>query len=134
MLCWSCNKEMAATAKFCPHCEAEVMDEPPAEAMALLENFLSNLRPDALDELRNAFENSESGEDFVNQIMIGDCPKCGSSETSDCENDPEINDPCIARCLACGQLWCPDCGAFFQKNQILDHDCPAWEDMLDDEE
>jgi hypothetical protein len=134
MLCWSCNKEIAETAKFCPHCEAEVMEEPPAEEVALVANFLSNLSPANLDELREAFENCESGEDFVNRIMVGDCPKCASSNTGNCENDPEIDDICVARCLDCGQLWCPDCGEFFEKSQSIQHDCPAWEDMPDDEE
>ena len=76
-----------------------------------------------------------AGEEFVNRIMVGDCPACGSSETSDCENDPEIDDPCVARCLACGQLWCPDCGEFFQDDQFADHDCPAWEGIdFDDDD
>jgi hypothetical protein len=46
--------------------------------------------PDLLSELRDAFDKSASGEDFVNRIMVGDCPHCGCSKTGDCENDPEI--------------------------------------------
>lgn len=134
MLCWSCHKEIGETAKFCPHCEAEVFEAPAEDELKLVQGLLSQMNAELLDELRDAFEKSESGEDFVNRIMIGDCPKCGSSATSDCENDPQIENACIARCTDCGQLWCADCGELFDKNKIIDHDCPAWEDIGDDDD
>ena len=135
MKCWSCRKEIPDTTKFCPHCEAEVVEELTANEKEAAEEFLASMSPDLIDELRNAFENSATGEEFVNRIMVGDCPKCGSSNTADCEQDPEIDDACIARCLDCGQLWCPDCGELFQKGHASDHDCPAWEDLdFDDED
>jgi hypothetical protein len=88
-----------------------------------------------MSELRDAFEKSATGEEFVNRIMVGDCPKGGSSKTADCENDPEIDDPCVARCFESGQLWCPDCGEFFTDDKFAGHDCPAWEDIdFDDDE
>ena len=133
MICWSCRKEIPATAEFCPHCEAEVEEEPPANAIAAAQSVLDNMSPELLDELGEAFEMSSSGEEFVNRIMIGDCPKCGSSNTDDCENDPDVNDICLGRCLECGQLWCPDCGALLNEDQAADHDCPAWSDVDDGE-
>jgi hypothetical protein len=133
--CWNCQQEIPHTAEFCPHCQAKVVEEPPADAKDVIESILGSLGPDAMDELREAFERCETSEEFVNRIMIGDCPKCGSSKTSHCENEPEINDPCVARCLDCGQLWCADCGEFFKDGQAGDHDCPAWEDIdLDGED
>ena len=135
MLCWSCQQEIAATAEFCPHCEAPVEQEPTAEEKAAVELALAGLSPDVIEELREAFEKSATGEEFVNRIMIGDCPACGSSATGDCENDPDIDDATIARCFECGQFWCPDCGELFQRNQLDNHDCPAWDDLdidLDD--
>ena len=93
-------------------------------------NALASLEPELIGELRDTFEKSATGEEFVKRIMVGDCPKCGSSKTADCENDPDIDDPCVARCFECGQLWCPDCGEFFNDN-FADHECPAWEDVED---
>ncbi|MFV2067864.1 MAG: hypothetical protein ACC645_12890 [Pirellulales bacterium] len=136
MFCWSCQKEIPEAAKYCPHCEAEVEKEPTAEERAAIENAMAGMSPELIDELRDTFEKSATGEDFVNRIMIGDCPKCGSSNTGDCENDPEVEDLCVGRCFDCGQLWCPDCGECFNNAaQSTDHDCPAWDDMdFDDED
>jgi hypothetical protein len=111
------------------------MEEPTAEDVAAVESALADMSPDMIDELRDAFEKSASGEEFVNRIMIGDCPTCHSSNTSDCEHEPEIDDPTVARCFDCGQLWCPDCGELFKDREFADHDCPAWQDLdFDDEE
>jgi hypothetical protein len=38
------------------------------------------------------------------------------------------------RCFECGQLWCLDCGAFFKDAQSIEHDCPAWEGMVCDDD
>jgi hypothetical protein len=104
------------------------MEEPTDEEQEAALDILANLDPAAMSEFRDAMEKSATAEEFVNRILVGDCPKCGSSNTGDCEHDPEIEDPCVARCFECGQLWCPDCGVFF-TNDFADHDCPAWEDM-----
>jgi hypothetical protein len=134
MICWSCRKEISDTAKRCPHCEAEVVEGPTEEWKAAALDALASMEPEVLSELRDAFEQSATGEEFLNRIMVGDCPKCGSSKTADCENDPDIEDPCVGRCLECGQLWCLDCGEFFTDN-FADHDCPAWEDVdFDDDD
>ena len=129
MICWSCQKEIPDTAEFCPHCEAEVLAEPTEEEEAATRAALASMGPDLISELGDALERSATGEEFVNRIMVGDCPSCGSSKTGDCEHDPEIDDLCVARCFACGQLWCPDCGELFKDDQSTDHDCPAWEEM-----
>ena len=51
------------------------------------------------------------------------------------EHDPDIEDVCVARCFACSQLWCPDCGELFKDDRSTVHDCPAWEDMdFDDDD
>ncbi len=135
MICWSCQKEIPDRAERCPHCEAEIVAEPTEDEKAAARSALASMGPDMIDELRGAFEKSASGEEFVNRIMVGDCPQCDSSKTGDCENDPEIDDPCVGRCFECGQLWCLDCGEFFKDAQSIDHDCPAWEDMdFDDED
>jgi len=131
MLCWSCQKQIPDAAEFCPHCEAQVEDEPTADEKAAVQQILSSMNPEMLCELRNVIERSATGDEFVNQIMIGDCPKCGSSQTGDCDKDPEIEDPTVARCFACGQMWCPDCGELFSGKP--DHDCPVWDELGLDE-
>jgi hypothetical protein len=133
MLCWSCRKEIPETAKLCPHCEAAVEEEPTPEELDAAAGMLANMAPDVLNALQEALRKSDSGEDFVNRLMVGDCPKCGKSNTSDCENDPEIGDPCIGRCFDCGQLWCCDCDELFKDAQSTEHDCPFWEDFDDEE-
>lgn len=110
------------------------MEEVSEEEKAAALDILAGMDPEAVRAILDAFENSASGEEFINQIMVGDCPKCGSSKTADCENDPEIADPCVVRCFDCGQLWCPDCGELFTDN-FASHECPAWEDIdFDDED
>jgi RNA polymerase subunit RPABC4/transcription elongation factor Spt4 len=134
MICSRCKKEIPDTAEVCPHCDTRVSGEfTPEEEAAALE-LMANLTPELMQQLGDAFEQSETCEEFVNRIMIGDCPKCGSSKTSDCESDPQIQNPCIARCADCGQLWCPDCGELFKNGQFSDHDCPAWDDIDFDED
>ena len=134
MNCWSCQKEIPDGAARCPHCEAQVEAEPTSGEISTVWKALAGMGPELISELRDTFEKSESGEDFVNRVMIDECPKCGSLKTGDCENDPDIDDVCVARCFACGQLWCPDCGELFKDDGSVTHDCPAWEDMeLDDD-
>jgi hypothetical protein len=119
---------------MCPHCEAEVEEAPTQEDVAAVEGLLAGMNPEILDELRNAFKQSTSGEDFVNRIMVGDCPSCSSSNTGDCDGDPEIDDITVGRCFDCGQLWCCDCGELFKDAQSTAHECPAWEGIDLDED
>lgn len=133
MICWSCLKEIPESAEFCPYCEAEVVPEPTAEEVGAGVDALASMDPALLRQLCEAAAESASGEEFINRVMVGDCPKCGSSETADCDNDPDIDDPCVGRCLECGQLWCLDCGEFFKDEQATKHDCPFWKDLDDDD-
>lgn len=135
MICWSCRREMPDTAEFCPHCEAKVEEDPTADEEAAVQQVLKSMSPGMIDELRDAFEQCTSGEEFVNRIMVGDCPKCGSSNTGDCESDPEIEDACVGRCSECGQLWCVYCSELLRADHSADHDCPVWSEMdFDDED
>ncbi|MBA7636432.1 hypothetical protein ES703_44051 [subsurface metagenome] len=63
---------------------------------------------------------------FVRAVMVGACPRCGSDNTSDCDNPLElVNDPTIAYCLDCGTYWCLECGHVFD---LLEKgmQCPHW--------
>ncbi len=125
MLCWSCKKEIPNDANRCRYCEAEVESEPTEEEIGAVKDMLVHMSPDVISGLQSVFEESESGEDFVNRIMVGDCPNCHSSNTSDCGDDPEIDDICVGRCFDCGQLWCLDCGQLLHKAQATCSRCNA---------
>jgi hypothetical protein len=131
--CWSCGQEIPINAQRCLHCEAEVEDQPSAEEQASVMQMLEQMGPEFMQEIENVLAQSADGEDFVNRIMVGPCPKCDSDNTSNCENDPEIEDPCIGRCVDCGQIWCCDCEELFETATAAGaHDCPVWEAMEDD--
>lgn len=94
-----CQQEISKTAERCPHCEAETEPAPTGEERVAVTKALADEGPELMAELRNVFEKSSGGEDFVNRVMIGDCSKCDSSQTGDCEHEPEIDDVCVARCF-----------------------------------
>lgn len=133
MKCWSCGKEVPQAAQRCPHCEAEVMEPVTNDEEEAAAQVLAEMSPDVIAQLQAAFDSSETGEEFVNMVMIGPCPKCGGEKTGDCENDPEIEDPCIGRCFDCGQHWCADCEELFPTALLAAaHECPVWEELEDE--
>jgi hypothetical protein len=123
MRCWNCHRKIPDDAKACRYCEASVEDAPTVEEMEAVEEMLGEMPPEVVEELTQAFEGSTSAEEFVNRIMVGDCPKCGSSNTGDCDKDPDLEDICVGRCFTCGQLWCLDCGELFEKGQLRCRAC-----------
>jgi hypothetical protein len=131
MQCWSCGKEVPESAKLCQFCEAEIEPEPTEQELRFVGDMLSRMPAEALEQLQAAFQQSKDGVDFVNRIMVGDCPNCGSSNTDDCDGDPEIDDICVGRCFDCGQLWCCDCGRLLTHKQPH---CPACEEEWDESE
>ena len=128
-LCWSCEKKLPRDAVRCLHCEAKVEDAPKPEDAAMLMELLGEMDPSLMNEMRQMALESETGEDFVNRLMVGECPKCESDDTGHCEDDPEIEDPCVGRCFQCSQLFCCDCEELFANaKSAAAHDCPMWED------
>ncbi len=119
MQCLNCGKTIPDTAKICRFCEAPVEEGPTREEEQAIRKMLKEMPPEALDELRAAFKGSGTAEEFANRLMIGPCPKCGSLETGDCEDDPEIGEILVGRCYKCGQLWCTECG------RLLDRKAPS---------
>jgi len=130
MLCWNCHKEIPDNAKACQFCEASMEDLPSEEETDAVAELFGSLDPEMQAEIIAAAESSETAEELINQIMIGACPACDSVNVGDCENDPEIDNICTARCFDCGQHWCSDCGEVFEKGQtVCSHDavCKACE-------
>ncbi len=116
MRCGNCGKNIPDTAKVCRFCEAAVEAEPTEEEKDVVRELLKQMPPEAMDELRAAFDGSGTAEEFADRIFVGDCPKCGSTETGNCEADPEIEELLVGRCYQCGQLWCTECGRLLERD------------------
>ena len=126
MRCWNCYRNIPDQAKVCGFCEAEATTEAPSpEEMEAAEKMLKEMPPETLMELERVFRDSASAEDFVNRIFVDTCPKCGSSKTGDCENDPDIGELLVGRCYDCGHLWCTECGVQLKPGET---NCPCWDE------
>lgn len=97
---------------------------------------------------------------FISQIMVGNCPKCNSGNTHDCEAlffsiseakelekmgskcgiAREIDDNTIGHCDTCDYIWCLECGSPISiENPLCGHwkvcgDCSEENDYLDFDE
>ncbi len=91
-------------------------------------------------------------EEFIREIMVGDCPRCGSPNTHDCKREEfvparliddgsirpmsiirmgcdcevakKLDDPTIGHCDDCNYLWCLECGS---ELSIDEPRCRHWE-------
>jgi hypothetical protein len=99
------------------------MEEPTKEALQAAGALLEQLPIEVADEVRQAFLNSGSAEEFATRILVGNCPKCGGLETGNCENDPDIGELLVGRCYDCGQLWCTVCGRLLEPKAAV---CDCW--------
>ena len=128
MRCWNCNRELPQGAKVCSSCEAAIESDPTPEELEAVRAALEQLPPEVMSELRQAVSESATAEEFADRILVGDCPKCGSADTGNCENDPEINELLVGRCYDCGQLFCTECGRLLEPQAAT---CDCWDE--DDE-
>ena len=114
MKCKKCGLELKSGQAVCPGCGKLHDLEPSKEEKEAVASAISGMPPDALDLLRDEFNKAMadglSAKEFANSIMVGACPKCGSFDTGDCSEDPEINDICVGVCYQCGHYWCTECG------------------------
>lgn len=125
MRCWNCNREMPATATACAHCESPVMPEPSAEEFEVVSEMLQKMPPDLLAEFCEILKGSATAEEFADRILVGECPKCGSQKTGNCENDSDINHLLVGRCYECGQLFCAEC---LKLLKVEAPTCKCWEE------
>ncbi|MEW6419325.1 MAG: hypothetical protein AB1480_14635 [Nitrospirota bacterium] len=96
------------------------------------------------DYLKKAFEESLTEEQFISAVMVGECPKCGSANTVDCDEIQGIEDATLGLCRNCGYFWCLECGSRLtsgiacghwkicdecgeEKDEFGDCGIPAWE-------
>lgn len=136
MWCLKCMRELRGDEERCPDCGEKVDLELIKEAMAEAGKVLDQLDPDIQAELEALAQDSETADEFANAILIGDCANCGSSNLTSCEQDPDINNPCIAHCFDCGKYFCTECRELLEPDEFETHHdhCPAMAelDALDD--
>lgn len=91
--------------------------------MKEFDKFWNTLPQEIQDFLKNCAEESDTEEQFLSEIMVGDCPECGSSDTSDCDGIEGVEDPTLGLCKNCGYFWCIECGSQLVSN----FNCEHWE-------
>jgi hypothetical protein len=123
MKCWNCGRPVPKKARVCVHCEADLTQAPSVEEEAAVLEMLQQMPPEIMAELGEAMNDCGSAEEFANRILVGPCPSCGSGETGDCEEDPEIKELLVGRCYDCGQFWCTECGKMLEPKALT---CPCW--------
>lgn len=125
MKCANCGKDIPDGAKMCQFCEARVEPEPTPEEVQVVGEILEQMDPRTHRELEDAFRRSNTADEFVNRIFVGDCPNCAGENTGDCEDDPEIDNILVGRCFDCGQLWCTMCDRLLDKTHPY---CECWDE------
>ena len=114
MKCQKCGTKLKKAVLTCHRCGHLNEQEPTPDSRRAVDEALAGLPEDAVGALREAFDEGVAkgltAEEFSNMVMVGSCPKCGSTDTGDCDDDPEINNILVATCYKCGHYWCPDCG------------------------
>jgi len=123
MQCANCGKEIPDNALMCRFCEAPVEPEPTEEEAREALEALQRLDPQALQEFLEVMRTSKSADEFANRILVGDCPKCGSERTDNCEKDPDVDNILVGRCADCGHLWCTLCDRPYAGGE-----CECWEE------
>lgn len=74
-----------------------------------IEKLWETMPEEARDELMQLAEDSESEDDFVRAVFVGDCPRCASNETAMPEGPDGEEDLTVGLCKACGYIWCLEC-------------------------
>ena len=86
-------------------------------------DIFESLPEDVQQDLLETMKTSDSAEEAIRRIMVGDCPVCGSKNTRDCSDTP-LDSPTVGICLDCHAIGCVECGEIFGKGQTS---CKHWE-------
>ena len=98
----------------------------------IMERMSSMFGEDGMAELEQLAEECGDADEFANLLLVGECPQCSGQSTTDCEEDPELQDPTIGHCNDCDFRWCLDCGdPFSSKSDAAAHDCEVWNEFED---
>lgn len=86
-------------------------------------NLWASLPKDLQQKLKKIAEESSAATDeqFIAEVMIGECPRCGSNHTKDCDEVDGIEDLTVGLCMRCGYLWCSECGRSLTQNIQCEH-------------
>jgi hypothetical protein len=125
--CTNCGSDIPVSAQACAFCEAAVKEEPSEEEKAVVMDLLSTMDPADRSMLMEAIGAAESEDEFIRSIFVGSCPKCDSDNTGDCENDPEIDNLLVGRCMDCHCYWCTECGRILDAKKP---ECPCWDEEM----
>ena len=86
-----------------------------------VENILETIPEDARNELMRLAEESESEDEFVRAVFVGDCPRCESDQTGMPEGPDEEEDVTVGICKACGYVWCLECDSELASGASCGH-------------
>jgi len=87
------------------------------------DKFWNTLPQEIQDFLKICAKKSDTEDQFISEIMVGDCPECGNSNTIDCDGIEGVEDPTLGLCKNCGYFWCIECGSQLVSN----FNCEHWE-------
>jgi hypothetical protein len=81
------------------------------------------VRADIKKAIAKAIEltSAKNDEQFLAEVMTGNCPRCGSNQIKDCRKVEGINDITVGLCMQCGLLWCLECGKLLVDNIHCNH-------------
>ncbi len=98
------------------------------------EQIWGNIPEEARDELMRLAEESDSEDEFVRAVFVGDCPSCGSSETAMPEGPDGEEDLTVGVCKACSHVWCLECDHELAPGESCGHwdICENCEDLEDE--
>ena len=74
-----------------------------------LNAMLETMPEETRNELMRLAEESDTEDEFVRAVFVGDCPRCDSEETAMPEGPDGEEDLTVGVCNACGYVWCLEC-------------------------
>ncbi|HVN22807.1 MAG TPA: hypothetical protein VMT71_02470 [Syntrophorhabdales bacterium] len=74
-----------------------------------IKKLWESMPEEARDELMRLAEETDSEDDFVRAVFVGDCPRCSSADTGMPDGPDGEEDLTVGVCGACGYIWCLEC-------------------------
>ena len=110
MKCHRCETELLPNIQICHACGFLNHPAPSPDAIDRVNEAREALAPELVSQLDELVAMFDDPDEFIRHIMVGSCPKCGSDDTGNCEDDPESGNPFVNTCYQCGAHWCDNCG------------------------
>jgi hypothetical protein len=71
--------------------------------------------------LQKAIETLAGDVERTESAVIKRCPRCGGTDTTDCQGIEGIADPTVELCIECGYLWCLECETHLISTALCGH-------------